>query len=116
MSFYSIIPYSTISICPSGPLGPKAPWKIVEDKAKIACRNKKVKKDMARNHKDCCNHGKDSQGRTLQDYFIPIIEVIYNIYYLPMETSSFKMKLALINMMQNMGQFRGLPTEEPWST
>ncbi|RDX87872.1 hypothetical protein CR513_30598, partial [Mucuna pruriens] len=54
---------------------------------KVACRNRKAKKDMAGNHEDRCNYGKDPLERTLQDYFIPAIE--------------------------NADQFRGQPTKEP---
>ncbi|RDY03782.1 hypothetical protein CR513_12588, partial [Mucuna pruriens] len=75
--------------------------------------NTKAKKDMTRNYKDCCNYGKNPSERTLQDYFIPVIMVTDNIYYPPVETSSFKLKPTLISMMQNTGQFRGLPTKEP---
>ncbi|RDY11196.1 hypothetical protein CR513_04184, partial [Mucuna pruriens] len=61
---------------------------------------------MTRNHKDWRNYGKDLPKRTLQDYFIPTIEVTNNIYYPPMETSSFKLKPPFMSMI-------GLPTEKP---
>ncbi|RDX86635.1 hypothetical protein CR513_32017, partial [Mucuna pruriens] len=66
-------------------------------------RNKKVKKDLVGNHENRCNYDKDPLESTLQDYFILAIEIIDNIYYSSVETSSFRLKLALINMMRNAG-------------
>ncbi|RDX95514.1 hypothetical protein CR513_21955, partial [Mucuna pruriens] len=79
----------------------------------VARTNRKEKKDMAGNHEDRNNYGKDSSERTLQDYFIPVIKVIDNINYPLVETRSFELKSTLVNMMQNAGQFRRLPTEKP---
>ncbi|RDY03927.1 hypothetical protein CR513_12420, partial [Mucuna pruriens] len=79
---------------------------------KVASMNRKAKKDIAGNHKDHHNYGKDSLERTLQDYFIPTIEVTDNTYHPLVETSSFELKPTLICTIQNAGQFRGLPTED----
>ncbi|RDX88745.1 hypothetical protein CR513_29614, partial [Mucuna pruriens] len=71
---------------------------------KVAHKNKKAKKDTVGNDHDHRNYGEDPLEKTLQVYFIPTIK-----------TSSFELKPTLISIMQNVGQFKGLPTKKPFT-
>ncbi|RDX67723.1 hypothetical protein CR513_53361, partial [Mucuna pruriens] len=77
---------------------PKLLWFDLEIE-NVTCRNRKSEKDMTGNYEDCHNYGKDPlEGHYKTTLFQPL---------------SFKLKPTLINMMQNAGQFRGLPIEYP---
>ncbi|RDY10899.1 hypothetical protein CR513_04497, partial [Mucuna pruriens] len=103
MPFHSIFPYSTTSILPSVPLAFETPYKALEDKRpqlqfdheveKVSRRNRKAKTDMEGNHEDHYNYGKDLSERT---------------FYKTISSQP-------LSMMQNTGQFRGLPTKEPFA-
>lgn len=56
----------------------------------------------------------DDQDRPIWDHIVPILDYLNPGITKPqMQAPHFKLKPVMFHMLQNVGQFSGLPTEDP---